>query len=740
MASQSRGGRGQQTHAANSSVFARIPTLIARTPRPLWYVFGFLTSSYFLTTFLIGKVSELHSRITQESNSKDGLKRGFKQNQEDVGFTIMALLPMLGKGMDDVFDVDGVTRELKEGVARSAQVTHAAAEPAQEVPAVEQVGQIDPAVPEKAANADEKPQTDAIAPEPALTNGDANAGAEGSAKAVNGVSETETETAANTNGNAGEHEQEVSAAGEEAVMQTKSHVPPAEDVSAKGDTTANAPADDNLGKETQKDRTDDSPESSEEDKQRQQREAEAKLERERQEAEERRVEAERIEAERIEAERIEAERRRVEAEALERTRQEEEAARAAAAAAERKRKAELWNQLKIASVSRYLTTVYAANLLSVLTNVQLSLLGRYSYLRSLSSDKDGDDAAKSSTATTTAGSTDPLEDAWARSASASASTSTSASGSGPAKLTQQTEEEYLTFSWYFLHVGWKQLASRVQAQVEEALRDVPLKTQLSHADTVRLLRRVRRRIEYDYVDAGDALDAASSPPPPRPAFMGAESLMADMPHSPNSEMSSSMLSTTSTNGGKRRRRGHGQRKRINLLQYLLPTTPEGDLQVLESAGVVGERAALHAGSALSSLLDETRDVLESRDAGNVLRACLTQSFDESFESMAGAFGLSSEELDHLTNARAESTNPTAGASSLRIRELQTAQEEEEVRLNPHTHGNRLKLAAILPVVAREANLITQGMPSSVVEAIASVKDLKAFSAIIYSSWTSGIDG
>lgn len=142
---------------------------------------------------------------------------------------------------------------------------------------------------------------------------------------------------------------------------------------------------------------------------------------------------------------------------------------------ERKRKAALWQELKIVAISKALTTVYAVNLLSLLTHVQLNLLGRYAYLGSLADEnieEDSADQALNSTRTTI----DPFEDAWSRSLAASGgqagekgSGSTGNSERERLALSQETEERYLTFSWYFLHRGWKDLGQRVKEKVTECI-------------------------------------------------------------------------------------------------------------------------------------------------------------------------------------------------------------------------------------------------------------------------------
>ncbi|CAO1639031.1 unnamed protein product [Sympodiomycopsis kandeliae] len=717
-----------------TSIWSRIPTILSRTPKPLWYIFGIVTSSYFLTTFLISKISDVHSRITSESATKDGLKKGFQQNQEDVGFTVSALLPMLGKGLDGMFDVEGVTTELRSVGKRTEQkagnvdavVSHSS-EPAQKQDRIADgpVEQSDNQTSTSASNIDGVSTSN-------LDDVSDSKPDSRSASNLDSISETPPEqldsqtslvSSATTNGQVEEpysitHGEEsinkvngiVAGDDQEKKQETKIEENVVNgDKATKEDQSIEAKANGNAKEEQTITDEAETKERRKEDEARAAAEAENKnLEQE--EARAAADEAKRLEEEEQAKVAAEAEARRLgeeeqakvaaEAKRLE----QEEQARAEAlrlqeeAAAARKRKAVLWNELKLLSISRYLTTLYAVNLLSILTNVQLSLLGRYSYLRSL----DPQSSSSSSSGD------DPLEAAWTRSSSISSSS----------KITQETEEAYLTFSWYFLHVGWKSLGERVQSKVEESCQGIPLKTEFNHAELFNLIKKIRRKIEYEYEYDEEEVE--------RPAFMGAESLMADPPAGQD-EMSSSMMSnstTTSTLKSRQRRR----RRRFNLLSYLLPSTPQGDLQVLQSAGIPTASqedivSISQIDPALSSLLDETRDIIESKDCLNVLKECLLSSFDESFSSLSSSFQLP------LSNEQ---------GSVNTIRELQS--EEEEHLISAAGMGIKMKLASILLLFNQQSKLIIDSIPNhEIVQAVFAVKDLKAFSAIVYSAWTTGAE-
>lgn len=96
----------------------------------------------------------------------------------------------------------------------------------------------------------------------------------------------------------------------------------------------------------------------------------------------------------------------------------------------KKQRMDMWSTLKITSFARTLGSIYLVNLVSSMTCVQLSLLGRYVYLDSIEIDQD-ENVARS--------------------------------------ISDETERHYLTLSWYLLNVGWKACMERVQKAVEKVV-------------------------------------------------------------------------------------------------------------------------------------------------------------------------------------------------------------------------------------------------------------------------------
>jgi peroxin-3 len=142
---------------------------------------------------------------------------------------------------------------------------------------------------------------------------------------------------------------------------------------------------------------------------------------------------------------------------------------------------QLWNELKINALTRAFTLLYTLSLLTLLTRIQLNLLGRRNYLSSvvslasppppgtnISLENNDDD-----------GLTQPVgqnkEDLY---------------GSD-----FETNRQYLTFSWWLLHRGWKDLCKKVEGAVEAYFGKLNPRDDVELGRLSELTLEVRRAVE-----------------------------------------------------------------------------------------------------------------------------------------------------------------------------------------------------------------------------------------------------
>ncbi|KAL4819473.1 Peroxin-3 [Aspergillus spinulosporus] len=137
----------------------------------------------------------------------------------------------------------------------------------------------------------------------------------------------------------------------------------------------------------------------------------------------------------------------------------------------KRNKTQLWNEVKITSITRAFTLIYTLSLLTIFTRVQLNLLGRRNYLSSVISLATPADSSRIT-----------LED-------------------HDDDLTQtlgndfETNRRYLAFSWWLLHRGWKQLMEEVKAAVVEVFGPLNPRDDISFDKLSELTLQVRKKIE-----------------------------------------------------------------------------------------------------------------------------------------------------------------------------------------------------------------------------------------------------
>ncbi|KAH8702565.1 putative peroxisomal membrane protein [Talaromyces proteolyticus] len=135
-------------------------------------------------------------------------------------------------------------------------------------------------------------------------------------------------------------------------------------------------------------------------------------------------------------------------------------------------KTELWNEVKISSITRAIILIYSLSLLTLLTRIQLNLLGRRNYLSSVVS-----------------------------LASPSNDVSTIRLEDNDDEFSQafgndfETNRRYLTFSWWLLHRGWKGLMEKVRTAVEEVFGSLNPREDITLVRLSSLILDVRKRVE-----------------------------------------------------------------------------------------------------------------------------------------------------------------------------------------------------------------------------------------------------
>ncbi|KAI8619727.1 Peroxin-3 [Chytriomyces sp. MP71] len=114
-------------------------------------------------------------------------------------------------------------------------------------------------------------------------------------------------------------------------------------------------------------------------------------------------------------------------------------------------KKELWEDLKIASFTRTLSAIYILNFINILSHVQLNIMGRFTYLASVSP------------------SLEPLS--------------------------SETQMHFLNFSYFIVHEGMYVYVARVKAAVESVFFGVSVSSELSSEDLAQKIAYIRESVE-----------------------------------------------------------------------------------------------------------------------------------------------------------------------------------------------------------------------------------------------------
>ncbi|KAL7267094.1 peroxin [Rhizina undulata] len=200
----------------------------------------------------------------------------------------------------------------------------------------------------------------------------------------------------------------------------------------------------------------------------------------------------------------------------------------------RKSKAQLWDEIKISSITRSFTLLYTLALLTILIRVQLNLLGRKNYLSSVISHTERDDEP-----------TFHIEN----------------------RDDDEINREYLTFSWWLLHRGWRDIVAKVDLAVKQVFEPLTPRDTISFTKLRKLMEEVRKNVE------------------------GRD----------------------------------GERK--NWLRYLLPPRDQEHAVLAIAGKTIGGDEKLTPSPALRRLLDETTDFINGPGASEVVRKMLNAGFE-----------------------------------------------------------------------------------------------------------------
>ncbi|KKY32719.1 putative peroxin-3 protein [Diaporthe ampelina] len=353
----------------------------------------------------------------------------------------------------------------------------------------------------------------------------------------------------------------------------------------------------------------------------------------------------------------------------------------------RRTKRQLWGDVTISSITRAYTLIYTLGLLTMLTRVQLNLLGRRSYLSSVVSLATGSNSATIS-----------LENN-------DDDNSTQAYGDD-----FEVNRKYLTFSWWLLNKGWLDVAQRVEAAVRQVFGQTSPRDQLSLETFAAMTGQVRRLVEGSAAfsdPAATTTTTVGSGAPTRwlPFLLPPPDMEEDVLRESGILDDSAASATRAQGEGE----GEGQSPPIEQQQPSLPTST----------------------ASLRRLLDETSDLIEAPAFTHVLTQLLDAGFGTLLDNKLaqGAFELPPPQPSIPEQAAATTPPPpTIDASGVAIvgpEQLRQRQRAEHKVLVPKC----------LSVLTRQAHAIGAGAatPNEYLQAMEAVRDLEGFAALVYSS-------
>ncbi|KAH8112871.1 Peroxin-3 [Phellopilus nigrolimitatus] len=208
-----------------------------------------------------------------------------------------------------------------------------------------------------------------------------------------------------------------------------------------------------------------------------------------------------------------------------------------------KTKAELWHEVKMLTFTRTLTIIYSTTLLTLLTTMQLNIIGRSKYVQSIFQLHREEKLREHRSLEASISS---ILFSALSSADRDLGNCVDEDVQNADLVTPEAELKFLTLSWWLLYVGWKDVGERVRRSVDEVFEGVSLKTRLGPMELHRLLCDVRRRVEHEITYEGterriNFLSTILPPTPETLALVFGEGGVPGYHSSRNSTPSSSRL-------------------------------------------------------------------------------------------------------------------------------------------------------------------------------------------------------
>lgn len=352
----------------------------------------------------------------------------------------------------------------------------------------------------------------------------------------------------------------------------------------------------------------------------------------------------------------------------------------------RKSKAQLWNEIKISSITRSFTLLYTLSLLTLLTRIQLNLLGRLNYLSSVIS------------------TTQPSPPERANSISLEDNDNPGSPGGPTFGNDFETNRRYLAFTWYLLNKGYAEILSEVQAAVTEVFSTISPTEAISATRLSELTLQVRQKIEGSDPAQRRAKNWLAYLLPPRAEE---EDLLIESGVLTPPPASASSVSSPDQHPA---------------------SLPPPQRPAVSTSGLETPQ------SPLRKLLDETSDLIESPTFTRIhtllLNSLFSHLIDKKINQQAFPAPTPQQPPQSLSEDPPQFQRITEISSSVTV-----------VPASDHKAGGPLeptaKLATILAILTRQAHVIGNGNTAQNNEYVQvmerEVRELEAFAAVIYSS-------